>query len=328
MIRPFHAGEMALQERMGSRAHLEEYGTRIMRDHMPDQHRELFAQLPFLIAGSLDAEDRPWASILTGLPGFIQSPDPRTLTVTARPVHGDPLAEHLAAGAPIGLLGIQLETRRRNRMNGTVTGVGDATFTVAVGQSFGNCPKYIQARTPGLVRHPMAAGAGAVHAEGTLLSPAAVAMLRATDTFFIASASPQARGGTGADGVDVSHRGGKPGFVRVTNTGGASVLTVPDFLGNFFFNTLGNIAVNPKSGILVIDFERGDLLSLTGDADVIWDGPELAGFPGAQRLLRFRVRAGVRIEDGTPLRWSEPAYSPHLAGTGTWQDGAPDARPG
>jgi hypothetical protein len=96
------------------------------------------------------------------------------------------------------------------------------------------------------------------------------------------------------------------------------VLTAPDFLGNYFFNTLGNIAVNPKTGLLFVDFATGDVLTLTGTAEVIWDGPELASFEGAQRLLRFRVSEGLRIEKATPLRWSEPEYSPHLAGTGTW----------
>jgi hypothetical protein len=317
---PFHAGEMALQERAGSRTHLARVGDKIMRDYMPDQHRELFAQLPFLIVGSLDDQARPWASILTGRPGFIASPDPRTLTIAARPAYGDPLNANLVAGASVGLLGIQLETRRRNRMNGTVTETRDGAFTVGVGQSFGNCPKYIQARAPRFVGDPQGIGAERpVHSEGAMLSPEAAAMVASADTFFIATAAADTRSGKVADGVDVSHRGGKPGFVRVTQKNGASVLTSPDFLGNFFFNTLGNLAVNPKSGMLFIDFEAGTALSLTGTADVIWDSPELNAFEGAQRLVRFRVAEGVRIEKATPLRWSEPEYSPHLAGTGVWE---------
>jgi uncharacterized protein len=319
MDAPFHEGEKALQARTGSRAHLERVGTKIMRDFMPDQHRELFEKLPFLLVGSLDAQDRPWASILTGRPGFVTTPDPRTLVISARPTYGDPLNANLALGARVGLLGIQLETRRRNRMNGTVSALGDGSFTVTVGQSFGNCPKYIQARAPRFVGDAATVSAPRpVHAEGALLSDHATAMIRAADTFFIASAAPNARDGNGADGVDVSHRGGLPGFVRVTQENGASVLTAPDFLGNYFFNTLGNIAVNPGAGLLFVDFTTGDALTLTGTAEVIWDGPELASFTGAQRLLRFRVNEGLRIEKATPLRWSEPEYSPHLAGTGTW----------
>jgi predicted pyridoxine 5'-phosphate oxidase superfamily flavin-nucleotide-binding protein len=320
MNAPFHAGEMALQARTGAREHLARIGTKIMRDHMPDQHRELFEKLPFLLVGSLDAQDRPWASLLTGRPGFVTTPDARTMTIAARPAYGDPLNANLALGASLGVLGIQLETRRRNRMNGTVTALGDGAFTLSVGQSFGNCPKYIQARAPRFVGDPASVHtARPVHAEGALLSDRATALIHAADTFFIASAAPQARGGHGADGVDVSHRGGLPGFVRVTRENGATVLTSPDFLGNFFFNTLGNIAVNPKTGLLFVDFATGDMLTLTGTADVIWDGLELAGFEGAERLLRVRVSEGLLIEKATPLRWSEPEYSPHLAGTGAWR---------
>ncbi len=220
---------------------------------------------------------------------------------------------------PLGLLGIQLETRRRNRMNGTVTDTRDGAFTVHVGQSFGNCPKFIQARAPRFVGDPQTiATARPVQQQGAILSGDAQAMIAAADTFFIATAAANTHSGAPADGVDVSHRGGRPGFVRVTQENGATVLTSPDFLGNFFFNTLGNLDVNPKAGLLFIDFTTGTALSLTGTADVIWDGPELASFDGAERLVRFRVSEGVRIEKATPLRWSDPEYSPHLAGTGVW----------
>ncbi len=319
---PYHAGEHALQERLGVRAAVERAGRRVIRPFMLDQHRELFAELPMLVVGSLDAERRPWASIVVGRPGFLATPDAVTLVIHARPTPGDPLADHLGIGAPVGLLGLQPETRRRNRLNGTVTAVGDAV-TVHVDQSFGNCPKYIQARTPFLASHPARMAAPhPVHPEGRLLSPRAAAMVTATDTFFIATTAPRAGldGATAADGVDVSHRGGKPGFVRVAETDGGTVLTSPDFIGNFAFNTLGNLALEPRAGLLVVDFATGDLLLLTGDATVIWSGPELAAFDGAERLLQFRVDRGVVIDGAVPLRWSPPTAAPQLVDTGSWQD--------
>jgi hypothetical protein len=191
-------------------------------------------------------------------------------------------------------------------------------FAVRVQQSFGNCPQYIQART-----HEFAAEPARVpeppRSEGALLSPAAEALVRGADTFFVASASPAARGGAAAEGVDVSHRGGKPGFVRVDRADGSSVLTAPDFAGNSMFNTLGNLALNPRAGLLFVDFARGGVLSLTGRAEIVWDGPEVAAFAGARRLLRFHVEEGVRLEGALPLRWSAPAQAPQLAATGSWQ---------
>lgn len=318
---PYHAGEKALQARIGASERAEKAGRRIIRDFMPDQHRELFTKLPYLLVGSLDAQHRPWASILAGRPGFVTSPDPRTLRIGARPLPGDPVGTGLTAGAPVALLGIQLETRRRNRMNGTIVEIDDAGFAVQVGQSFGNCPKYIQARAPVFVRAPASdAAPRPARPEGPRLSPAATSLIERADTFFIATAAPDARAGDATRGVDVSHRGGKPGFVRVTEEDGRTVLTVPDFIGNSAFNTFGNLALNPRAGLVFIDFDSGDLLSLTGEAEVIWDGPERAAFAGAERLLRFQVAEGVRIEDALPLRWSAPEPAPQLAATGSWQE--------
>ncbi|MEQ8815367.1 MAG: pyridoxamine 5'-phosphate oxidase family protein [Thalassobaculum sp.] len=321
--RPTHDGETALQERAGVRQRSEAVMRRAVRDFMPDQHRAFFAALPFLVVGSLDRDDRPWASILTGRPGFLSSPDPRTLTIRAVPAFGDPLGDALVVGAPLGLLGLQPETRRRNRMNGTVAGIDDGLVTVRVGQSFGNCPQYIQARAPRFVAEPGdVAAPRPVHRGGRLLSGRDRALVERADTFFIATAAPGARGGDPVRGVDVSHRGGRPGFVQVAAQDGVTVLTVPDFLGNFFFNTLGNIAINPAAGLLFVDFASGDALMLSGDAEVVWDGPEVAAFAGAERLMRFRLRESLRIEAAVPLRWSEPEPSPQLHATGTWDEAA------
>lgn len=316
---PIHEGEAALQERAGVRARSEAAGRRAIRDFMPDQHRTFFEQLPFLIVGSLDADDRPWASILVGRPGFIASPDPKTLTIAATPAHGDPLARALTVGAPLGLLGIQPETRRRNRMNGSITDIAGGRVTVRVDQSFGNCPQYIHARAPEFAADPATvADPRPVHRGGAILSDRDRAWVADADTFFIASAAPGARTGGPVHGVDVSHRGGRPGFVRVSQEAGATVLTVPDFLGNFYFNTLGNIVLNPATGLLFVDFASGDVLMLSGTAEVVWDGPEVASFAGAERLLKFRLRESLRIERAVPLRWSDAEPAPQLADTGTW----------
>ena len=137
---PWHEGERAMQTRAGVRERMEAFGTRVLRDQMPDQHRDFFAQLPFLVVGSLDTASQPWASVLAAPPGFAHSPDPRRLRIDALPADGDPLAQTLAPAAAIGLLGIEPHTRRRNRMNGRVASVDGAGFSVDVQQSFGNCP--------------------------------------------------------------------------------------------------------------------------------------------------------------------------------------------
>lgn len=315
----FHAGEQAMQLLAGSRAHMAEIGSRVIRGFMPDEHRELFEKLPYLFVGSLDAQGRPWASMLVGPPGFAMTPDARTMTVAARPAPGDPLIANLRPGAPLGLLGIELNTRRRNRMNGRVAARTADGFSVRVDQSFGNCPRYIQARRPRFIDLPETMAAPhPVEPEGPQLSADAVALVARADTSFIATASKAAGSGDVSEGVDLSHRGGKPGFVRVSEEDGRSVLTAPDFAGNLFFNTLGNIAINPRAGLLFVDFEGGDLLMLTGTAAVVLEAPEIEAFRGAQRLLRFEPEDGLRLRGAVPLRWSEPDYAPQLARTGSW----------
>jgi predicted pyridoxine 5'-phosphate oxidase superfamily flavin-nucleotide-binding protein len=307
---PFHPGEQALQARVGRRELIERAGRRMIRDFMPDEHREFFASLPLVFVGSLDEAGRPWASVLTGTPGFLDSPDARTLRVGVRPAPDDPLAHNLAAGAPLGMLGLEFHTRRRNRMNGKATRADARGFTVSVDQSFGNCPKYIQARAP-IGSRP--ASPGASRTEGAVLSARAAELAGRADTFFIASAAPGA-------GVDVSHRGGRPGFVRVRTRDGRTVLTAPDFAGNSLFNTFGNLALEPRCGLLFVDFASGDLLQLTGRAEIAWDGPELAAFAGAQRLLRFELEEGVLREGALALRWTPAQEAAQLHTTGSWSE--------
>lgn len=295
---PFHAGEQALQLRGGSRAQLAEVGPRVIRSFLPQQHRDFFADLPFILVATVDADGQPWASALAGPPGFVHSPQPDRLRIDALPSAHDPVAP-LQAGAAIGLLGIQPHTRRRNRMNGRVLAVDARGFEVQVGQSFGNCPKYIQPRE---ARHAPAAGAAPAPRRMAQLDAAARQLVGRADTFFIASAHPQAAHADAppAFGIDVSHRGGPPGFVRIGDDG---TLQVPDFIGNSFFNTLGNLQLEPRCGLLFLDFERGDLLHVAARASVQWDGPEVAAIEGAQRLLRLEVLQAVAAPAALPLAW-------------------------
>lgn len=311
---PFHRGEMVIQERVGVRAKMEAQGRRVIRNYLTEQHRQFFAQLPFLIAGTADDQGHPWASILVGEPGFLSTPNDRTLQVTTKPLFGDPLTKTLVADADIGLLGIELSSRRRNRLNGTVKAVTSAGFIVQVGQSFGNCPQYIQARTVERTDGLNLTAPKPIDSIQTL-GKLERALITA-DTFFIATAF-RGDDSNPVQGVDVSHRGGKPGFVRVDDD---RTLTFPDFSGNLHFNTIGNLLLDPHAGLLFIDFAQGDLLYLTGTAEVIWDSDEMQAFMGAERLIRFHLFEGHRVEGSLPRRWSKPDYSPFLDQTGVWKE--------
>ena len=224
-----------------------------------------------------------------------------TLRVAALPAADDPAAPWLAEGAALGLLGLEPHTRRRNRANGRVRALFDGGFEMHVLQSFGNCPKYIHARRPEALASPQPQPARRL---GPALDAASIALLGRADTLFIASASAARPGAARSEGVDVSHRGGRPGFVQVDAGTEGLRLTLPDYLGNFFFNTLGNLLAWPRAGLLVPDFDDGSLLQLAAHARIELDGPALAAFPGAQRLLHLDVLEGWWRGAALPLRWA------------------------
>lgn len=309
---PFHSGELAIQARMGALERMDKQGRRVIREFLPEQNRQFFAQLPYIIVGTVDKLGSLWASVLVGNPGFVSTPDDRTLRVVAKPLFGDPLATTLAEGIDIGFLGIELHTRRRNRVNGIVRAIDEESFEVQVTQSFGNCPQYIQARTGQLGQFNPTDPKPVHHLE--TLTEVDQETIALADTFFIATAYQEQSAGL-ASGVDVSHRGGKPGFVRIDSD---RVLTVPDFSGNCHFNTFGNLELNPRAGLLFLDFTLGNLLYLTGKAEVIWSGAEIETYQGAERLLRFELERGYRVERSLPLNWSDPQFSPFLEKTGSW----------
>lgn len=327
---PWHAGELALQHSVGAVERMDRPGRLFIRPAMPEQHRTFFAQLHFVVLGSVDAQGDAWATVRAGAPGFLHSPDPQTLHVGVARDTADPADAGLDDGDAVGLLGIDPMTRRRNRLNGSVLRRGgDGGFDIQVGQSFGNCPRYIQSRSPDFTRDPAEPSRMPV-VEHDSLDARARQIIAAADTFFVASSIDR---DDGTRQVDVSHRGGRPGFVRV---GGDGVLTIPDFAGNLFFMTLGNLLVNPKAGLLFIDPATGDMLQLTGDARVVLDSPEIAAFEGAERLWTFTPHRVLHRPQGLPLRWhmAPDGWSPSLQATGTWEEasqrlaGPAAARPG
>lgn len=310
---PWHEGELTLQRSVGAVDMMTSVGQRqLARNWMPDQHREFYAQLPFVVLGAVDRQGDVWATLRTGKPGFMSSPDPQTLQIDLKPQPSDPAQEGMGEGAAIGMLGIELHTRRRNRMNGNIRRLLDHGLEISVSQAYGNCPRYINLRQYSFVREQ----AGDVR-QLVATDPLARRLITAADSFYIATYVER----DGERQVDASHRGGKPGFVRMDEDG---TLTIPDFSGNLFFNTLGNILLNPRAGLIFVDFKTGDLLQMTGSAQVLLDDPEIAAFQGAERLLRFKPQRVVYRQAAIPLRWKDQSAgdSPNSLMTGSWEQAA------
>ena len=184
----------------------------------------------------MDDEGRPWASILPSNKGAVSSPNSKKLHIHSKVINGDPLkCAYQRENAAIGLLGIELHTRRRNRVNGFINPLSDGGIEFKVGQSFGNCPQYIQHRHFKYIRAADAQGADYEKNTFAILDQDARNFIGNVDSFYVASAT-KATSQVSREEVDVSHRGGRPGFIKVVGNS----LTIPDYPGNNLFNTLGN----------------------------------------------------------------------------------------
>jgi len=235
--------------------------------------------------------------LLTGEPGFLQAVAEQIVRIDTVLIDGDPLEENLRSSDEIGLLAIDLATRKRLRLNGKAK-TWSNEICLHTQQVYFNCPQYIQKReiktTPNRSKPNVQIGA--------TLSPQQQQFIQQADTFFIASFHPQS-------GADASHRGGYPGFIQVLQP---DKLVFPDYAGNNMFNTLGNLIENPQAGLLFIDFETGDTLQLTGTAAIAWDSEKTLEFPGAKRLVEFQVEKAIALSHATSLQWQFLEYSPYL----------------
>jgi uncharacterized protein len=308
MSQPFHSGELAVQRRAGKASGA------IIRTSIPGIAAEFLITRPAIVIAGRDPSGRVWATMLTGEPGFMQAPDPHVMVVHALPLPSDPLAGLVAAGGEVGT--ILWDHHGRMRVNGFLTPRADG-FAVNTVQVYSNCGRYIAQRHPLTVVEPDSASDANLHgprartgrartSRGTELTAAQQATIRAADTFFIGTSHP--------DGpADASHRGGNPGFVLVDS---CRTLRWPDYNGNAMFMTLGNIALNPRVGLLFPDWATGGLLQVSGRARVDWDPASAAPLAGAERVVELTIDSVQQTANALNVRWS-PAilsrYNPRRA---------------
>jgi uncharacterized protein len=279
---PYHEGELEVQRRAGVTHNAERIG-RSIHATIPPIAAAFARERSFVVIGGAGSEGRVWASLLRGAPGFLSVPADDRLHVAARLPDDDPLAAVLASSpngeADLGLLLIDPSTRRRVRLNGRVRPEGRAGLVVTTREVYANCPKYIRPRASAI---PSPTGP-AQGRRGTWLSEDQMRRVAEADTLFLASRHPVA-------GADVSHRGGAPGFVHAPSP---NRIVIPDYAGNTMFNTLGNITADPHAGVLLVDFETGATLQLSGIARILWDQEAVAAFEQAERLVELTVEAVI-----------------------------------
>jgi predicted pyridoxine 5'-phosphate oxidase superfamily flavin-nucleotide-binding protein len=296
---PFHEGEIAVQKRTGQRDLARRIGAGI-------SPRIIEGALPFLgrqrlLAVTVAEDDGPvWTSLWCGEPGFAGSVDGQDVTIRLplmSPSANDPVQSRLAVGREVGMLAIELTSRRRLRINGTVATISGDSVRIAVRESVGNCPKYIQQRAP----HAATTTVPSRRESGRMLDLERRELVERADTAFVGSVHP-------SRGADASHRGGKPGFIRVVD---ATTLRVPDYSGNGMFMTLGNFQSDPRASLVAVDFERGRAVSFSGSTRLEF-GVEDAQQPtgGTGRYWDLNVREWVQFDLPQNVRWELIDASP------------------
>lgn len=303
---PWHEGELALQRVVGVEQQMAEVGRKVMRPFLTPQLQHFFPQLPFVAAAAVDHDGWPWVTLLEGAPGFVHAPDESRLDLTLTPPADDPVTPLLTSGANLGLLGIELPTRRRNRVNGVLRGSA-GQWQLEVVHAFGNCPQYIHDWSAMRSVQPQP-GPVLTKRDATLdqLPEPVLAHIDQAITAFVGSYAHTDQGVQ----VDASHRGGQPGFIRRQG----SDLLLPDFAGNRFFNTLGNVLASGRAALVIPDFASGNVLHLAGEARLVDEETAGAHYPGAERYwcltprhivwrpraLRWRSHAGVVAVEAAP----------------------------
>lgn len=298
MTEPFHPGEIALQVQTGERDKAILNG-RMISKVIPQAARPFLNKQTYVAIGWADSERNLWASLVVGTPGFASCDEEGANVVMRFPKYAkepSSVLSQLHGGEAVGMLFIELATRRRLRVNGLVDRADADYLRVSVKEAYPNCPKYIQRRdhveaAKGLETCASTSGLGTPPDLGSWLSQ--------TDTAFVASAYP---GG----GVDCSHRGGKRGFIQLRG----DELIIPDYAGNSMFCTLGNISVNPNAGLALVDFENQRQLKLSGDARLDLSAPmspDHTGGTGRWWSLK-------------PRKWE---ISPLTSGKWHWVDDSP-----
>ncbi|MEP0071537.1 MAG: pyridoxamine 5'-phosphate oxidase family protein [Marinomonas sp.] len=295
----FHKGEIQVQKRVGMHEEMAYWGEKAIRPFFIEQHRLFFSELPFAVVSVTDSRGKPWVTLLTGQQGFMHFPNDKTLHFATQPIQGDALEDAFVEGADIGLIGIELSNRRRNRATGSITNNDGQGITFEVSQSFGNCPQYISERVWEYTETDTNKMSSTRH---SVLTESMQKWISSADTLFIGSGYKE-EGERRSNGMDASHRGCSPGFTKVLND---RQLVLPDYSGNNFFNTIGNLILNPLVGLLFLDFEKGNMLQITGRVEIDWDSEKIQEHPGAHRLLNIEIDEIVELNAVLPLRWSSP----------------------
>ncbi|OCT48502.1 oxidoreductase, FAD-binding family protein [Cladophialophora carrionii] len=323
---PWHEGEVAIHKR-----------TRVSGYDNPTtpflapRYGNWIQRYPLMAIGTLDDDDRPWCTVWGSDQLPIAQPVAQSVMGVRTTVDAsfDPVVQAIYQGKDDGEviraegkarlmagLSIHLEERSRVKLAGQVIAgaltanelngarpdftddvkhgkSGELQLVVKIDQSLGNCPKYLNKKH--IVAHTPEPR---LVSSSTHLSQKAIDLIHNADLFFIASAHKH-------EDMDCNHRGGPPGFIRVTqpdNPDESSTIVWPEYSGNNLYQTLGNLEATPHAGLVIPDFETGDVLYVTGDTETLVGAAASKVIAKSNLAVSLKITGARFVENGLPFR--------------------------
>lgn len=256
----FHKGELEVQKKAGE-VIIANTVQRMIKKKIIKGAIPFLENQSFVIVSSIDSNKKIWSSLLLGYAGWVNASTEGRLTFSLAKIISpktDIFFNNIQENKQVGILFIELGTRRRYRVNGRVIKNGE-DLDIIIQEAYPNCPKYIQRRVLTALNQNKTPIPKL--SNGFELTPEQKDWIISSDTFFVGSQSS-------AGYMDASHRGGKVGFIEILEDG---TLKIPDYKGNSMYNTLGNFVEHPSAGLLFVDFDKGKTLQLTGAATLLFD---------------------------------------------------------
>ena len=298
--RKYHKGEIQAQNFAGERKEAD-FNGKVISNSIIEGALSFISEQEYVIASVSDSHSNIWTSVLSGEQGFIYAKNPRLLVIRKEQldfVEQNPVLKHMQKRTSIGLLIIELASRRRFRINGKILNITDQEIHIKVQQAYPNCMKYIQRRH--IVNREQRHKPNMDVSFSEKISESQKELILSADTFFIGSGHPNGN-------LDVSHRGGTPGFIKLIDD---KIIRIPDFKGNSMFNTFGNLLLNNRAGIVFWDFKNNQLLHLIGTAQITWDDKD-KNISDTGRYWEFKIEQWHQVALGRIFTWEFLDFSPH-----------------
>ncbi|KAM7204925.1 hypothetical protein V8F20_003387 [Naviculisporaceae sp. PSN 640] len=307
-------------------------------------HGYRVAESPIVALGTLDSQGNIWTTLWGGGKGFARPVAKGVLALQSLvAVEGDPFVEALLHSAGTGNgnadgdgvikpegngkmmsgLSVNLETRDRVKLAGRLLvasldnkggsgekKVREIQMAMAVDEGLGNCPKYMNRKE--IHAHVPNPETVVVVPRGKKLPDEGVRLISKADMMFLSS--------TNGRTMDTNHRGGPRGFIRVLRNGdsdggengeGEVVLVYPEYSGNQLYQSLGNLQVNPRVGIVIPDYDTSDVLYLTGETQLLVGPAAAAVMPHCKVAVKVSVKEARFVKDGLPFRGVSLEQSPY-----------------